>query len=566
MRIILPAITLAVSILYGLPNLILFSKLGNDFTPFTLIGSPIARDETFAYAPEVNYVYSNKSLLREVYSYEYKDSPTPFLGESAPAALLALLKAFTGSLEGAFIAADFIFPPIIFLAFYFFTKYFIKNNLFAATAALVAVVSRDFIGVIPYPSEIIKYLTVQENQNYLLHFSRAFHPQVSFIFLIGSTLSILKLIQNPKSLRNIILFGVSFGLIFYSYVFYWTLFSFFYLLLILYFLYKKQITILKGLIISGLLAFTVASVYLVNIYYFYRLPFIDDFVTKSSLHNVPIPLTLLRYFALIVILFFVTKKKNNNFIVLAAFLIAGIFITPVSKFLIGQDLETFHYLRRAVMPFATVSLFVILYSLLSNKKLFLKMVSLFAVITFLVFAINTQITLSEKIEKVHIRNHDLESTMQWLEKNTEKSSVIGLLDPDFSSLLPVYTQNKVFMPPTDRTVMPTFEGVERYKIISELLGLDADWQKKNLDDLVSYFFVYQSYDQNRNLDINSPRRQRAEKQIDLLSKNRIWKDKMKNYKLDFIIITPSELEIVKPDPIYLKAVTSINQYVILKVI
>lgn len=565
MRIILPALTLVVSILYGLPNLILFSKFGNDFTPFTLIGSPIARDETFAYAPEVNYVYSNKSLLREVYSYEYKDFPTPFLGESATAALLALLKVLTGSLEGAFIAADFIFPPIIFLALYLFSKYFIKNNLFAVTTAFVAAISRDFISVIPYPSEIIKYLTVQENQNYLLYFSRAFHPQVSFIFLISAVLMTLKLVNNPKSTLNIILLGISFGLTFYSYVFYWTLFSFFFILLILYFSFKKQIRILKGLVISGLIGLIIASVYLVNIYYFYRLPFIEDFVTKSSLHNVPIPLTLLRYFALIVILFFVTKKKNKNFIVLAVFLIAGIFITPVSKSLIGQDLETFHYLRRAVMPFATISLFIILYNLIPYKNRLLSSISIATIIVFVLFGLRTQITAKNLVTSTHVRNNDLETVMLWLNKNTSKSSVVGSLDPNFSSLTPLYTTNRVFIPPTDRTVMPTYEGIERYKIISELLGLDIERQKKNLDDLVSYFFVYQSYDQNRNLDINSPRRQRAEKQIDLLSENSAWKDKMKNYKLDFVIITPSELEIVNPDTTYLKPVTSINQYVILKV-
>lgn len=546
-----------------MPNLILFSKYGSNFTPFTLKGSPIARDEAFAYAPEVRFVLNNKSLLKEVYVEEYKNSPTPFMGETAPSALFAILTWLTGSLEKSFIAADFIFPPIVFVVLFFIAKKFIKNYFFALSAAFVATISRDFIAVIPYPAEIIKYLTVQENQTYLLYFSRAFHPQVSLVFLLAPLLAVFALIKNPKDVKNILVLGIFFGIVFYSYVFYWTLFCFFYAILGTYLLWKKQYTVVKSLLVSSLVALPIAAAYLLNMYHFYQLDTINDFVTKSSLHNMPAPLILIRYLVLGIILLTVAKKKDIDFTILITFLFAGILITPVSKFLIGQDLETLHYLRRALMPIATISLFIIVYNLLANKKALLTYSALLTLVVFSVYGVKTQLTATDLIKPSHLRNLDLENTMAWLNKNAEKSAVIGSLDPNFSSLIPVYTNHKVFMPPTDRTVMPTYEGIERYKILSELLGIDNNAQKEELDNLVSYFFVYQSYDQNRALNKDSPRRQQAENQIEELSQNNAWIDKLSKIKLDYVVVTPVVKDI-KPNLSRLEPTTSINEYIVFK--
>ncbi len=560
MKIILAILIVAVSLIYGLPNLILLHKYKNNYTPFTLKGSPIARDEAFAYAPEVRYELNNKSLLKEVYVEEYKDSPTPFMGETAPSAVLAIFAKLTGSLESAFIVADFILPPIFFVIFFKIAKLFIKNKYFALASAFVATISRDFITVLPYPAEIIKYLTVQENQNYLLYFSRAFHPQVSLLFLAAALLAVFSVV-NKQSILNIFLLGVSIGVLFYSYVFYWTLFGAFYALLCSYMIWKKEYKILNALVIGAALAIPIALPYLLNMIHFYSLDTINDFVTKSSLHNVPIPLMLIRFLLISIILLVVVKKRDLNLVVFVSFLFGGILITPLSKILIGQDLETLHYLRRAVMPFATIASFIIIYNLIKNKSRLLTIISTMTIVVFWVYGIRVQLIATNLIQNNHIRNSDMEQTMDWLNKNTNQSAVIGSLDPDFSSLIPVYTDHRVFMPPTDRTVLPTYEGIERYKILSELLGVDSLEQKNKLDDLVSYFFVYQSYDEDRSLDTESPRRQQAEKQMDELSKDSKWKDSLSQVKLDYIVVTPKE-KLVKPDLSKLEAKTSINEYII----
>lgn len=565
MRLVLPIFIIIVSFIYGLPNLILSSKLGGNYTPFTLRGSPIARDETFAYAPEVNYILSGKFSLREVYAYEYADYPSPFLGETVPALLMAAITKVTGSLAKSFIVSDFIFPPVIFFGFFIFAKIFIKNNLLALSAAFTAVIARDLVAVIPYPWETLKYLTFAENQNYLLYFSRAFHPQISFVFFLGAVLMVFKTLEKPKSKTNLVTLGIFSGLTFYSYVFYWTLFAFFYIVFIIYLIFKKQLPIVKSFVISGLIALIIASFYMVDIYHFYQLSFTEDFITKSSLHNVPLPVTLLRYLAFATVFLLGVKKKDHNFAAFATLLFAGILITPVSKFIIGQDLETFHYLRRALMPFFTICLFTVAYFFLNKRRIIVNIAAIILVGITVLLGARTQIIATEKIQPNHVRNRDLESVMTWLEINTQKSQVIGSLDPDFSSLIPVYTKNKVFVPPTDRTIMPTYEGIEKYKILSELLGMTGEWQKQRLKDAASYFFVYQSYDQNRNLDQNSSRMMQAQAQVDELERNEKWKEKLNSYKLDYIVITPSETDLIRPNISYLNFKTSVNQYIVFKV-
>ena len=127
---ILPGFVILVSFFYGLPNIIMTNKLGSDYNPLVISGkSPIARDEAFAYAPFVNYILEGKLFLRDAYVVEYANYPTPFLGETVPSLIFAALAKLTGSVEKAFIAADFIFPPIIFLLFYILISFFIKHKI-----------------------------------------------------------------------------------------------------------------------------------------------------------------------------------------------------------------------------------------------------------------------------------------------------------------------------------------------------------------------------------------------------------------------------------------------------
>ena len=565
-RLTITVLIVLVSLIYGLPHIILFNKLGENYNPLVISDkSPIARDEAFAYAPFVNYILKGHLFLKDAYVAEYANLPTPYLGETAPSIVFAVLAKLTGSIEQAFIAGDFIFPPIIFLLLYKLSSLFINHKLFATSVAFLTVISRDFIAVIPYPHETFQYLTFAEGQNYLLFFSRAFHPQLTFIFFISAILLTIKLLKNPKSLLAILALGLVFGLLFYSYVFHWTYFFLTFSFIFLYNLIKKNLPATRALFVSGAIALLIGSFYLYNAWQFSQLAQAFDFVAKTSLHSLPLPLTLVRYLIITTIFLAIVKLKDHQSAVLFLALLSGVVISPLSKLVIGQDLETFHYLRRALMPLSTIALFIIIYYFLGRKRIFVTTISIVLFFTALLLGVRTQLIATDKIQTVHVKDTQLETVFNWLGTNTPKDSVVGSLDTTFSSLLPTYTENYVYFPPTDRTVTLTYEGVERYAILSNILGIDTNWQKKNLDNIISYLFVYQAYNDQNNLDLNSPKRRQAEIQIDFIAKSSLEKE-IKKYKLDYIVVTPSDFGIVRPNPDFLKPVTSINEYVIFKAI
>lgn len=560
-RLILPLLVILTSFIYGLPHIILISKLGSNYTPFTLSGSPIARDEAYAYAPEVNYILKGHLFLKDPYVSEYSNHPTPFMGESAPSLIIALLAKLTGTVENAFIAADFIFPPIILVLFFIVVRMFIDSKLYSASVAFLTVISRDFVAVVPFPHETLQYLTFAEGQNYLLYFSRAFHPQITFIIFVLCFISFINLIKSPTKKRYTLSSGILFGLLFYSYIFYWTYFFVFYCFMFLYFIIKKERRTLLSLGWAGALAFVISTPYFSNVYQFYRLGIAADFVAKSSLDNVSLPITLLRYFFIATVMFLSTRKKETKFKIFVIFILAGVLIAPASKLIIGQDLETLHYLRRALMPFATIAIFLVLYIALKTKKNVLNALAILMFLTFVIYGFNVQITATHKIQAAHIKDLSREKVFHWLSASTKKDSVVGSVNTDFESLIPVYTQNRVFFPPADRTITPTYEGVTRYTVLSNLLNINPNWQKINLDKIISYLYIFQTYDENRYLDLHSPKRKAAEAEIDFESKG-LWKESLKKYRLNYVVVTPEEIKQVNVDQSVLKYEASFGNYFI----
>lgn len=545
-KLIISLLIILVSLIYGLSNIILSFNLGRDYQPLVINkNSPIAKDETYAYAPQAKHILEGNLFVGEVYTKEYQNFPTPFVGETLPSWVMAALALLTGSLPAAFIAADFIFPPIIFLLLFVTARCFIKNFFFAAAVAFLTVISRDLIATIPYPHETWQYITVAEQRNFLLHFARAFHPQVTFVFFAAAFISLIKVFSSGGKWLPIAALGIFFAALFYSYVFYWTYFATFMVIVFGLSLIRRNFQVARGLVLAGVVAFILGLPYFFNMYNFYKLPLAADFTAKSTLAYLDLPLTLFRYLIITIIFALVTKLKDFKFTVLCLFILTGVLIPLFSKIVIGQDLETLHYLRRAMMPFATITALTILYLVFykNTKVIYLLTVIIFTIAIFL--GLKTQIVATKTISPYHQLDKDLGEVFVWLNNNSQKNEVVGSLDTFLSRYLPVYTDNKVFFPPTDRTVTPTTEGVERYAIVANLLGIDPKWQKENLKNTLSYMFIYQAYSPGIGLDYNSPKRFFAEDQIDKL-KNIEPTEFLKRYQLDYIVVTPQEKDLTSP--------------------
>src|SRR4030042_4267427 len=113
------------------------AKLGQKYSPLSIREgvSRVTYDETFVYAPEVNFILKGNLYIKEPYIVEYRNLPTPFISETLPAIILASFSMITGSISQAFLASDFIFPVLVFLLFFFVARIFVENNLYALVAA-----------------------------------------------------------------------------------------------------------------------------------------------------------------------------------------------------------------------------------------------------------------------------------------------------------------------------------------------------------------------------------------------------------------------------------------------
>ena len=566
MKILLPLLIIVMSVIYGLPHLIIVKKLGQSYDPLVIsASSPVARDKTFAYAPFVKFILKGNIFLGESYTKEYSSYPTPFLGETFPSIIMAILSLATGSIDRAFLAADFIFPPIILVLIFLIAKIYIKSNYYALSVAFLTSVARDFISVIPAPKATYEYFAYLKDQNYHLFLSRNFHPQITFIFFLLAFIFLIKMISFPQRKLYLIFFSVSFSLLSYSYIFYWTYFLFFYCMVIFYFLIKKNMIVLKNLFIAGLFFLLMSAYYFINLYQFYNLPIASDFILKSSLKDHPFAWTVFRYFFLSLLFLYIFKDKGEKYFLFFLMIISAVLIAISSKVITGQDLETLHYLRRAAMQFATVGFFIIIYRFINSSKKTVRIVSSLLIIFSLIFAFRVQSISAAKVSQSHLRNTDQEVVLEWLNSNTPKDSVISSLNTDFNSILPIYTDNKIFFPPTDRTITPTEEGIKRFAILANLLGITENNQKLMLQDknLVTYLFIYQAYIPGKGLSVNSPRNLLAQNELDRLSF--FWEEELKNFQLDYLVITPKEIKYVQPNTRYLQVITSINEYIILKV-
>lgn len=566
-RPLIAIFVLLVSFVYGLPHLLMGFKLGSDYNPLVLSAdSPTSSDEAWAYAPLVNHILKGNLHLNEIYVYEYRNSPTPFLGETASALVFALLSKVTGSIPNAFIAGDFIFPPIIFLMFYFFIKSFVKNNVYSLATAFFAVVFRDFISVIPYPRAIFDYLAFS-NTNYFLFFSRAFHPQLTFIFLFSALLLLLSVLKDPTNKLKILAFGVSFGVLFYSYLFYWTYFLFFYIILTSYYLLTRQTKIVMTLIFAGLIALVLSLPYVINFIHFRQAVYAQDFIYKSTNQLGQFPLAGLRYALIPIFIFIFIKKKDYKFNLLIIFLATGIIMPAITRLVLGRDLETLHYTRRALMPFATVAIFIIAYYLISRKELILRIVVTIMLILSTFIALGTQISVTDKVQSVQKVNPAQNQLFQWLLVNTPNDSVVASLDQILNESIPIYTYNKVYYPPGVRTIMPTNEELDRYVIISSLLGIKPVIQKKNLDYNLQYIFYFQTYHphgQGYELDLKSTKRTLSENRIDQLAGDG-WTKILPKYKLDYIIVSPSQIPAINPNLKFITPIATIAGNIVFRI-
>ena len=374
------------------------------------------------------------------------------------------------------------------------------------------------------------------------------------------------MIISPNN-KTAILLGLELGLLFYTYIFYWSYLLIFIFLVLVYGFYKKDLQILKFFSITLVVGVLMGSFYFYNILNFFQLDIASDFLGKTSIDRVSLNTVIFRYLLVGILFVVVVSKKKMIHWALFILILTGVLIPLLSNLLLGKDLESMHYIRRALIPISSITGFIIVYHLanrfVSKSQYLFNLIPLVTISIFIIFAIKIQLTQSIRSAEDYKTDPDLTALIGYLNTVIKKDDVIGAFDKSTNTYVSLYTKGSIFLPQADRTIMPTWEGMDRYITLSDLLGISKKNQKAELN--LAFIYYYKSFNKNYEYDPPAWLIQQARAKIDKTDVEEI-RDNLKKYKLDFVVVGPDDYSNIHPNLNLLMPLTTVNGYVIFEII
>ncbi len=428
-------LALLVGLIVVLPTILSVEKVGND--SFKGI-YPIFNDDENYYNALTREVYDGHYSLTNPYIKEYKTGP-------------------------------YLFPPLPEITYATFSKIF---GISITTMAVVNDFLLPIISVLLLYSLLLK-ITFSKNKSLLLtslffllfisSFNRPISPQFHFIFLLAG-LNLMWLIATAKHVfKKILLYNVSlavvFGILVYSYPFYWMT------LAIVYFIWTLLIVFstkdFKYWAINWLSFFIPAIVFsipfIVNNLSLRANPLFFETNLRMGFINTHIPGSFFNIGLIclsVPAVYLISKLCNERRLTLLgpALIISGI-ILNWQNIITGQ---TFQFPQHF---YPVIVLFIFLICGLSlryiTKSTWVEFprksrTLIFLLIVFFIFIFYKQrgeiiYTYKNISSPVDISSSQrLSSILKWLENNTPRDSSIYVLGQEINSAIPVYTHNNVY--------------------------------------------------------------------------------------------------------------------------
>ena len=440
------------------------------YTPLALnTKSPsFAVDETIFYASKTREILDGNWWISDVDIKEYKNTPSPFVGETIPAVLMAFLVKLSGGVGKGFMIADFIFPGVVFFILSLLINQLTSRKYLSMVGALVVMFGYQYFSYFPYLPSIIKLLVKYFQTGAYSHFIRSFHPQISFGLFLGFVIIFFKTLNKHKKKVDIEWWlGWFLGLLIYTHVFYWS-FAFVWvgvgLVMALVNKDKKRVKRLGLSLVIGLL---LGLVYWLNLYWFSKLPISQDFILNSWFKTG----WRLRDIGLIFIMtgltWFLIKEKVTRQFWLSFFVTSLVVMVGSQVIGLGFDDPVGHWLQRVVYPMTGVFGFSLLVNFLKRDY---KWLSLGLVLLLLGYQSRVHFMyFKNQAEVFRIEPERLE-LFEWLNQNTQKDSVVMTAGLKDNLYLPVYTHNNVFIPRSQLSLASTEETIERFLMTQKLVG------------------------------------------------------------------------------------------------
>lgn len=367
-------LTLLVAVVFGAHHIYIWTYLSSQGIGYH--PAEINQDEAIYNVPKAQAVLLGKWIVSDFNVYEYKDR-LPYIFPFLSALILGKLGWFLGSIERAVIAADFIFPALTFLIFYFIVFEISKNKLFSAAGSAFFIFLPRLAA---YTPPIIKYLqayiitfTFKER---MLYFSRLEDPQLT-VPLFGLLLyfTIRSLTRNDK--LSPWLAALFYGLTFYSYFYYWAYFSAALVFLLLFLLLQKDFEKLKRILRILIAGLVISIPHWINMFALTRLPQFSELLARQGpetgkIFN-PEMLPVFGYGlhgALIAALFFFFRKYQPRLSVFFIALLLPIYGVYNIQLVTGFNIQPAHWFKPTMPILYLVELALIYWFFVTRPRLF----------------------------------------------------------------------------------------------------------------------------------------------------------------------------------------------------
>lgn len=442
--------------------------------------SAVVTEEVYTYVPEVREITEGKFPVRDTQLGKYKYTPSPFVGETLPAMIMALLSKLTGSVEAAFAAADFLFPPMTVWLIYWLSCRLGVTRQWSLLTAAAAVTATKFIELFPYPRPLWDYVVRLKGSDDFLFFSRNFHPQLSFLLFAGMLAVVIEAL-HVGGWRRIMVAGGLIGAQFYTYFFNWTATTVMLGILLVWHIWEGNWKLAKRLAATSLIGFIFSLLYGWEMLQFRTLPMYENFVLKNSLPAKSFIGVSARYLVMIFAVFWLTRRRRTlSLTVLIAAAMATILLPEVAQLFLGRDPEGKHWIRRLLMPlaFPLVAVFI---GEVYRRQTWLKLkrrmgmiVARFGIVAVFLFGVRIQINASEKYAQWFRRSEEKQALFHWFNLNGKTGAAVATLDSGLVAEIPAFTTLDNVVPITTRSIATTDETLDRFLEVALMYQITPD--------------------------------------------------------------------------------------------
>lgn len=533
-------VAILVSVIFGLPHLLIPTVLlprGAIYTPFVPFGaSALVWDETVLYAPQASYAARTLHPPYDAGTYEYRDRPT--VVATVPYYMLAPIQWLTGSVGRAFIVADFLFPALAFILATALMRRVGTSGTVAAAAALLMLIPaqapRNSLEVV---KDLIswRWTTVQP-----LEYSRFPAPEFSFTLLLAGLLFLLGARRSPwQSLAA----GFLGGLMFYTYLYTWTVWvAGCALLLIWRTLADRRLN--ANLVLVNATTWLIGGPFWLSYWRFVRSPAYEAVTHRMSwtIGHLPDRETLVTTtLCLIAILIgWRLSRENENMRLLLAVILGGL-VTYNGQLILGRTFESFHLPNRFFQPmFALVGAGCAGLWAGQRWPQWTKHFALLFVVVLLTFGAARQVGVSIYTAPLHVLDLRSASLFEWLRANGQPNEVVATSEESLNYVLPNYTQQFPYLPFCILSSASDSELAERFLIVLKLLGHDVGFMMHEL--------ARPSSDTSRKIDLSWSfhlfRKHRLDdREISRLREH--WEDilfprALRRYRIDYVLRSPRD--------------------------